>query len=322
MSRFLALKFGYEGTHFSGFQRQPDIRTVEGDIREALFRLEKDMGERGRRQRGTPDEGNPFSYRYASRTDKGVSALGNVLVLRSDTAPSGGPAPESLITYLNDSLENITFHGYDEVDETFNPRHASERWYRYIFPTMNLPQRFFPPDEKHIAQDIPNAHHGISAFRKIIPFDPELARKAARTFVGTHDFSGFAKLEPGKDPVRTITSFDISLKPMIEGLPPAVVIDIRGESFLWMMVRFLVGGILKVLSGDWSRDELGERLEHPDPERKPSPVRPDQLILMDVTYPGTTFTRVREDPVRHLDGVGRLSGPIELARMKEQERKG
>jgi len=219
---------------------------------------------------GVSDGNNPYDYSYASRTDSGVSALGNILVFSS-------PLPQKeIIGYLNSSLSGIVFHSFAEVSDSFNPRYASHRWYRYILPT----------DES------PSGDMRIITGGKKIPFDLALARKAASHFIGTHNFSSFSKLEPDKDPMRTITSFDLALENRIAGLPPMVIIDIKGESFLWMMVRFMIGSLFKVISGEWNPETISELLSHPTMERKPTPVPPSPLILMENHYEGISFKKV------------------------------
>ena len=106
-----ALKFGYDGTVFKGYARQPDKRTVEGDIMYAL---------RGLKILKDGDGFNP-----GSRTDRNVSAAGNIIVIDTDKDPRG------IIPELNSELKDIVFHGIVQVDEDFNPRHAVQRWYRY-----------------------------------------------------------------------------------------------------------------------------------------------------------------------------------------------
>ena len=153
----LALKFGYDGRAFHGFSRQPGQRTVEGDILRALGeigvigkgRLPRDIG-----------------YGAASRTDAGVSAIGNVLALDTTFRK------DALLRALNARLEDIWFHSLAEVPYGFQPRHAAMRWYRYHLMTDEIGNR------------------------------TEL-RRALRLFVGEHDFSNFCRPE-GKSAVRSI----------------------------------------------------------------------------------------------------------------------
>jgi tRNA pseudouridine38-40 synthase len=153
----LALKLGYDGREFHGFPRQPGQRTVEGDIIEALRGLNI-----------LSSAGKPFEIGYgaASRTDAGVSAIGNVIAI--DT----GFRPEALLPALDARLEDIWFYSFAEVPDGFRPRDARLRWYRY---------------------------HLRAEEAKSLP----LLRKALKSFEGTHDFSNFSRPE-GKSGTRTI----------------------------------------------------------------------------------------------------------------------
>jgi tRNA pseudouridine38-40 synthase len=153
----LALKFGYDGRGFHGFPRQPGQKTVEGDIIEAL------RGLHILSNTGTPRD---IGYGAASRTDAGVSAIGNVIALET------GFRPQALLPALNARLEDIWFHSYAEVPDGFRPRDARLRWYRYHLRAEE-------------AGNLP------------------MLRKALRLFEGTHDFSNFSRPE-GKDATRTI----------------------------------------------------------------------------------------------------------------------
>jgi tRNA pseudouridine38-40 synthase len=153
----LAIKFGYDGRGFHGFPRQPGQRTVEGDIIEAL------RGLHILSNTGTPRD---IGYGAASRTDAGVSAVGNVVAFNTSFRK------DALLSALNARLEDIWFHSHAEVPDGFRPRDARLRWYRY-----------------HLrAEEAKN----LSALRKVL-----------RLFEGTHDFSNFSRPE-GKDATRTI----------------------------------------------------------------------------------------------------------------------
>ncbi len=102
----MLLKFAYDGTKFYGYQRQKDVPTVEGEILKVL------------KEQKIADE-----LKSASRTDRGVSALGNVI--KVDTLMNA----KNVIGILNSKLNWIYFHSYSLKD--VNPRHAEIRWYRY-----------------------------------------------------------------------------------------------------------------------------------------------------------------------------------------------
>lgn len=110
----IALKFAYEGTSFSGYQRQPGARTVEGDVIKALVDIRAISG---------AAEANFVS---ASRTDRGVHAIANAVAF--DTSFD----PDKLAGALNARCRDILFHSYLLVPASFNPRKAVMRHYRYL----------------------------------------------------------------------------------------------------------------------------------------------------------------------------------------------
>uniref|UniRef100_A0A7J2TIU0 tRNA pseudouridine synthase A n=1 Tax=Archaeoglobus fulgidus TaxID=2234 RepID=A0A7J2TIU0_ARCFL len=104
-----AFKIAYFGENFFGSQYQPDLRTVEGEIRRAFQEL-----------------GINSKPRFAGRTDAGVSALGQVIAFESEK--------EIRPRILNSVLpSDITAWAYKEVPESFNPRKAKSRVYSYVF---------------------------------------------------------------------------------------------------------------------------------------------------------------------------------------------
>ncbi|MDD5501990.1 MAG: tRNA pseudouridine(38-40) synthase TruA [Candidatus Thermoplasmatota archaeon] len=157
MPKTLALKFAYDGTKFDGFAVQPHGKTVEGEIIKALRAI-----------------GIKSSPRPASRTDKWVSARGNVMGLETDF-PAG-----KLVKALNGILENIWFYAVADAPADFKPRHANWRLYRYIMP-----------NEK---------------------FDVPAMKRCAEMLVGEHDFSALAKKDEDKNPKRNILSASVSKK--------------------------------------------------------------------------------------------------------------
>ncbi len=109
----VALKLAYIGTDFYGFQRQPDLRTVEGELLKALEEAEiiTNLGQ--------------SNYSIAGRTDRGVHALGNVISFRSEKIP--------IINQINDLLPNdIRIIGSAQVPLGFKTRFAHRRHYRYV----------------------------------------------------------------------------------------------------------------------------------------------------------------------------------------------
>lgn len=108
-----ALKIGYIGTNFHGFQRQPDLRTVEEEL---IYHL---------RKLGYIDDLKKSRFRIAGRTDAGVHSLGNVISFQSEK--------EVQVNEINNSLpDDIQILAKAPVRYAFKPRYAQMRQYRYL----------------------------------------------------------------------------------------------------------------------------------------------------------------------------------------------
>jgi tRNA pseudouridine38-40 synthase len=157
--RRIALKFAYDGTEFYGFQRQPDRVTVEGELIDALTKV------------GAIRSSRECGYRSSSRTDRGVSALGNVIsfVTSFDV--------DEICPAVNSEMEDVWAYSAIEVPDEFNPRAARQRWYRY---------------------------HLLKSGQ-----DMAALKEAASRFVGIHDFSSHSRKDD-RNPTRKIDAIEIS----------------------------------------------------------------------------------------------------------------
>ncbi len=174
-------------------------------------------------------------FRSASRTDAGVSALGNVLAVDTTFRPLG------ICRALNSQLEDIWFWGAATVDADFDPRCAKERWYRYHLPPGLIPAAL---------------------------------RRCAAVFVGRHDFRAFTKSRAATaGEVRSIT---------VSSEPTGLVADFRAPSFLWNMVRRLVGAMEAYARGTRTLEEIRRNLRTGRTTTGLAPATP--LVLMDVLY--------------------------------------
>ena len=221
--RRVALKIAYDGSEFHGFQRQPQTPTVEGSLVDALEAV------------GATRKDGGCGLRSSSRTDRGVSALGNVVSFKT------GFHLGSLCRAVNSEMASVWAYSAVEVADDFNPRWARQRWYRYFLPLGS---------------------HDIGSLKE-----------AAGEFVGTHDFSGFARLD-NRNPMRTIESIDV----IREGR--FVVLDFKAESFLWNMVRRIVWLLDAVGEGRIGRDEYD--IDKGIRPRRIGLAPPEYLLLMDV----------------------------------------
>jgi tRNA pseudouridine38-40 synthase len=108
------VRFGYDGTAFHGWARQPGLRTVEGEIRRGLLRS------------GVAANAAALALEVASRTDRGVSARGNALAVRT-TLP--GP---TLLRTLNGIHPDLFFPAARPIPDELRVRRAVRRIYRYF----------------------------------------------------------------------------------------------------------------------------------------------------------------------------------------------
>ncbi|MGI5964650.1 MAG: tRNA pseudouridine synthase A [Candidatus Methanomethylophilaceae archaeon] len=116
----IAVKVAYLGEGFSGSQKQPGLRTVEGEIESNLKTI-----------CGTFSEEN--NLKMASRTDGGVNALGNVACFETSFGD-----PEKLLRALNAVSDGVFYRSYSYVPDDFNVRYAYSRSYRYVAPLKGI----------------------------------------------------------------------------------------------------------------------------------------------------------------------------------------
>lgn len=119
----LAFRVAYDGRRFHGFQRQPDVRTVEDTLFEALAEFDIGAGSA------------PAGYAAAGRTDAGVSALAQTVAFRGPSWLTPEP--------INNALpEDVHVWARARPDDRFHPRHdATERTYEYLLDVDGLSLR-------------------------------------------------------------------------------------------------------------------------------------------------------------------------------------
>lgn len=156
----IALKFAYDGHSFHGYARQPNLRTIEGELIKGLIK------------NGFIEDTKDSFFRSASRTDKHVSAFGNVVAFNTNASK------KNILKNLSDEFEDIAVLGIIDVKDDFNPRYAKYRNYCYYLDIENLD------------------------YDKII--------SASSAFTGEHNFSNFARIESFRDPVRIIDNIILS----------------------------------------------------------------------------------------------------------------
>lgn len=247
-----ALKVGYIGTHFHGFQRQPDVRTVEEELIYHLRKLDY------------IDDLKSSRFRIAGRTDAGVHSLGNVISFQSEK--------EVQVNQINNSLpEDIQILAKAPVRFGFKPRYAEMRWYRYVLFDENL--------NISTLNEVANVFKGTHNFTN---FTKRKQKTTTRT-IDDIKISRSIICEDEKNSKNSYAHLNNSYSP--------IFVDIYGESFLWNMVRKMMRVFLDVAYGKLAISDVEKLLnpEEDEPRAYIKVVDGENLILMDTKYDGIKF---------------------------------
>ncbi len=243
MARY-QLKIAYDGTSFSGYQRQGELRTVQGEIEHALRRLNW-AGQ---------------TIFAAGRTDTGVHASGQVISFDYEWQHGC----EALQNALNAQLPNdIAVHAVKVAGDDFHPRYnATSRCYHYRIYCQ--PQR--------------NPLLNRFSWRVWPPVDGSQMQAAAQVLLGTHDFSAFGKApQPGGHTIRTI--FEAEWFQNSE----EYCFKIHANAFLYHMVRKIVFLLVRIGQDKWTVEKLQAGVENQE-HQLPGLAKPHGLSLVAVQY--------------------------------------
>jgi len=203
----LKLTVEYDGTGFRGWARQPEARTVEGELRRALDSL----------------YGSVAGLVVAGRTDTGVHALANVVSVDVEGGPPADRAAEALNTALP---ADVAVLRSDEAPDTFDARFdALARSYRY---------RVWRRRERSALE----ANRALWWPR---PFDIASADASAQALLGEHDFRAFTPT----DTRHAVFVRVVKQVRWVELDEDVAAFEITADSFLRRMVRTLVGTMLE-----------------------------------------------------------------------------
>lgn len=243
--RNIKLTIIYDGSEYHGWQTQPGQRTIQGVFTEAIQEL----------------LGHEVRLTGASRTDAGVSALGQVALVQIDS-----PIPaENLAKAITDRLPcDIAVAEAVEVPDGFDViGGVKSKLYRYTIFTGRL-------------QPVLQIKHCWHLPAKL---DTEAVAKAAEMLVGKKDFKSFASASDQRESsVRTIFRCDIIRD------EDWVYVDVEGDGFLYNMVRNIVGTLVEVGVGRWNPEKINEILETKD-RSAAGPIAPAAgLCLMWIKY--------------------------------------
>lgn len=228
MQRYRAI-VEYDGTHYAGWQRQPESPTIQDAIEQAFFKLTQET----------------MCIYGAGRTDAGVHAKGQVIHFDMTKHMPSFKIRDAINYYLKP--QPISLIDVIEVPPTFHARFtALSRSYLYRivnrYSTLAL--------EQHRVWRVPQ------------PLNINAMKRAAESLRGTHDFSTFRSTDcQAKSPIKTLDHFTIDQN------HEDIQFFVKARSFLHHQVRNMVGSLVYVGLNKWTVDDFIQAKDAKDRRR-------------------------------------------------------
>ena len=244
------LDMSYDGAGFHGYARQPGLRTVQGELEQALSRV---LG------------GISFTTEAAGRTDAGVHARQQVVAVSWERGPGEPPAPDRLAGSLSKLLApEITVFRAAPAPAGFSARFdAVRRTYRYRILNREFPD----PLRRHIAWHVKH------------PLDVEAMNQAVEHLRGEHDFASFCRRAEGRSTVRKVESAVWSSRP-----DDMLRFEISASAFCHQMVRSITAWSVEVGRGRRPPESTPAVLAAQDRATAAGAAPPQGLTLWQVDY--------------------------------------
>lgn len=239
----------YHGAAYHGWQHQPQVRTVEGELTRAAARM-------------LNVEPSSIKIQGASRTDAGVHAFGQTVHLDHDTDRTLWDFARGLNALTPD---DITIVRVEEVSPEFHARHSARgKIYGYKLWNHRFDNPLLTDRAWYVKQRL----------------DLGKMREAAARMVGVHDFAAFRASDcESETTVRELYRVEL------EGDGPELTIWVEGSAFLKYMVRNITGTLVKVGVGRGTPALIDELFESGDRQRAGQTAPPQGLTLHKIHYP-------------------------------------
>ena len=239
------LRISYDGSRYHGWQIQENAVTVQEVFQQAVLKV----------------TGQREELKACSRTDTGVHAREFCISLKTESAIP----PERMVAALNHYLPlDIAVKSCQEVPLDFHARYSC-KGKEYSYEIWNHPVREPFLDGR--------------ALHYWYPIDENLLDRAAKYYLGTHDFTSFCTLDARDrgDLTRTVT------KSQVERKGDMVLFTVAADGFLYNMVRIMVGTLLRVQQGKFAPEDIPEILAAKDRGRA-GPTAPSCGLYLNHVY--------------------------------------
>ncbi len=239
------IKFSYDGSNFSGYQTQPNLRTVQNELENAVEKI---------------NNGIRKTVQSSGRTDKGVHALCQYAHVDLDIDITTHKFKRALNSNLPNDIHVIETK---IVDEKFHARYsAKEKEYKYY---INMGE-YNPLDRYYVFQY--NYKLNVSAIKDAI-----------KVFIGQHDFRAFVTENINKkNCIRIINIANV------EQHDDKLIFTFRGNGFMRYQVRNMVGILIKVGENKLNTDDIKRILDSKDRSKCGATAPSEGLYLVDVKY--------------------------------------
>ncbi len=243
----IALIVEYDGSGYCGWQNQKNGISVQQRLEEALRKL----------------TGDCIAVHGAGRTDAGVHAIGQCAHFDTQSRIP----PHKFAFAMNAVLPpDIRIRQSAQVPDTFHARFdAQGKHYRYTI--WNAPHA--SALQRNFAMHVP------------VALDINAMRRAAQSMQGTKDFAALCSTKTTvKDTVRTVHEVTVAQE------RERIRIDVRGNGFLYNMVRIIAGTLIYVGEGKLQAEDIARIMESKDRRLSGVTAQPQGLCLMEVFYQG------------------------------------
>lgn len=237
----------YDGTHFSGYQFQPNKRTVQLELEQVLKKIHK---------------GKDIRVYASGRTDSGVHAYGQVIHFETDLQIPVDKWKDALNAIIP---KDIYVKKVEEVSPDFHAQYdAIEKEYHYFILNRIEPDVFKRNYQYHYPFSL----------------NIEAIQEACSYFEGTHDFTSFCSTRSTVKGSKERTLYEVSCHQKGD----EIQFVLRGNGFLYNMVRIIIGVLLDIGSGKITLADIDAMFKQKDRTAAGKTVPSQGLFLWKVSY--------------------------------------